>query len=78
MQVASEERDCLHESIVNGDNEDLSCGLKLGVCDVAGNVVVGACWAWTDVSDALSFSSCGVNFKLSNKRQIAITIRLAL
>jgi hypothetical protein len=36
----------LHESIVDGDDKDLASVLKLGVCNVAGDVAVGAGWAW--------------------------------
>jgi hypothetical protein len=36
----------IHEGVVDGDNEDLAGVLDLGVLDVAGNVGVGAGWAW--------------------------------
>jgi len=38
-------RVCLHEGIIDGDDEDLASILKLGVSDVTGDMSVGACWA---------------------------------
>jgi hypothetical protein len=38
-------RVCLHEGIIDGDDEDLASILKLGVGDVARDMSVGARWA---------------------------------
>jgi len=39
----------VHESIIDGDNEDLASAGELGVGDEAGDVRVGAGWAWGSI-----------------------------
>ena len=36
---------CLHEGVIDRDDEDLASVLKLGVGDVTWDMGVGACWA---------------------------------
>jgi len=36
---------CLHEGVIDGDDEDLAGILNLGMGDVAWDMGVGACWA---------------------------------
>jgi len=40
----------IHESIVNGNDEDLAGALDLRVCDEAGDVGVRASWALSETS----------------------------
>lgn len=63
----------VHEGVVDGDDEDLAGVLDLGVLDVAGDVGVGAGWAWVlsahvHVSNRAYFPSEAIAIGASNWR----------
>jgi hypothetical protein len=51
----------LHECVIDRDNEDLSGARQLGMLDEAGNVAIGACWAFIAsafVLNSIDFKRC--------------------